>query len=685
MDISKIDPWVDSAPSNANTMSLRKLRQKMKKKKKKPWAYRQMAFRYQVGGGGLKKSLKKAVDHYKKGIKFGDPRCMNQLGYMYGKGAGVAVNEKLAFEYYQMSAFKGLGSAQHNLGSCYANGTYVEKNNTEAREWFNKAAAQGDEDAIKNLELLDEEEKAEEESQAQIRKEEKKAEEEKRQPQIMQEEPIKSERSRATISPTSTYVNNTKEGEIKDTKDLEIVPWIDDAPKNAKKMTLNKLRQKVKKKKLWAVGELGRRYKFGEGGVELSLEKAIDNYKKGTKLGDPVSMNQLGVRYAAGQGVVKNKKLAFEYYQMAALKGYDIAQSNLGSYYFHGAYVEQSNTKAREWFDRAAAQGQKEAIKCLKVLDENEKAEEENKAAIEEEKVEENESQPQIMQEEKIKSEIPSASASPSSKNIIDNEKIETKDTKDLEIVPWIDDAPTNSMTMTLNKLRHKVKKKKLWAMLEMGRRNEYGEGGVELSLEKAIDCYKKGIKLGDPRCMAQLGIMYEEGEGVAKNEKLAFEHYQMGALKGYDNAQYNLGACYYDGEYVEQSYTKAREWFNRAAAQGNEKAIKELKILDKKEKSEEEERQTQIMQEKEEKKEEKETKEEKATTPTTTVVTKKKHRLYCLNCRRPYTNQTKHMFRRCSMCCGRDAIFCGPLCQELTWPDHREECIRIGIILHNY
>ena len=122
--------------------------------------------------------------------------------------------------------------------------------------------------------------------------------------------------------------------------------------------------------------------------------------------------------------------------------------------------------------------------------------------------------------------------------------------------------------------------------------------------------------------------------------------------------------------------------------------AVKELKLLDEKEKAEEakktatgekeagekkakEKRQPQIMQEKEEK--------EEATTPSTTVVTKKKHRLYCLNCRRPYTNQTKHMFRRCGMCCGRDAIFCGPLCQQLTWPDHREECIRIGIILHNY
>merc|ERR1711865_494013 len=165
-----------------------------------------------------------------------------------------------------------------------------------------------------------------------------------------------------------------------------------------------------------------------------------------------------------------------------------------------------------------------------------------------------------------------------------------------------------------------------------------------------------------------------------------------MGALNGYDVAQWNLGASYCIGDYVEQSIIKAREWLNRATAQKNEGAIDLLKHLDEaeekraeeakkaqaiQEKQADEEKQAQIMQEKEEK--------EEATIPTTTVVTKKKHRLYCLNCSRPYTNQTKHMFRRCSMCCGLDAIFCGPLCQELTWPDHREECIRIGIILHNY
>ena len=47
-----------------------------------------------------------------------------------------------------------------------------------------------------------------------------------------------------------------------------------------------------------AMFEMGRRYKYGEDGAELSLEKAVDHYKKGIKLGDPSGMNDLGCRYA---------------------------------------------------------------------------------------------------------------------------------------------------------------------------------------------------------------------------------------------------------------------------------------------------------------------------------------------------------------------------------------------------
>ena len=44
-------------------------------------------------------------------------------------------------------------------------------------------------------------------------------------------------------------------------------------------------------------------------------------------------------------------------------------QFNLGVSYYQGQDVEQSYSKARKWWTKAAAQGQKEAIDGLKLLD----------------------------------------------------------------------------------------------------------------------------------------------------------------------------------------------------------------------------------------------------------------------------------------------------------------------------
>ena len=73
-------------------MRLNQIRQQSKKKK--PWAYRYLAERYNVGGRGLKSSFKKAIANYKKGATLGDPVCLKELGRLYQYGIGVTKNEK---------------------------------------------------------------------------------------------------------------------------------------------------------------------------------------------------------------------------------------------------------------------------------------------------------------------------------------------------------------------------------------------------------------------------------------------------------------------------------------------------------------------------------------------------------------------------------------------------------------
>ena len=259
MNSLQIDPWVDPAPSNANTMTLNKLRQFIKKKQ--PWAYRCLAKRYEIGGPGLKRSKKKTCENLEKGMKLGDPICMNEIGNYYVYHGEVDIHNgrqnynnrynlpqfaTKAFKHYQMGALKGFDVAQYNLGECYSNGVGVERSSSKAREWYNRAAAQYNEEAIENLRLLE------------IRhKRRTKATKEWLETKATKEEPNKT-KPKESEPPTSTNFDNSQEIEIKDTTDLEIVPWIDDAPKNVNRMTLKRLRHKVKNhiNKVWAINEL---------------------------------------------------------------------------------------------------------------------------------------------------------------------------------------------------------------------------------------------------------------------------------------------------------------------------------------------------------------------------------------------------------------------------------------------
>ena len=68
----------------------------------------------------------------------------------------------------------------------------------------------------------------------------------------------------------------------------------------------------------------------------------------------------------------------------------------------------------------------------------------------------------------------------------------------------------------------------------------------------------------------------------VLKRRKYAIsELFTLAAEQGLAKAQFNLGAIYANGDVVERSISSAHEWFTKAAAQGDKKAIEQLKRLD--------------------------------------------------------------------------------------------------------
>jgi TPR repeat protein len=74
--------------------------------------------------------------------------------------------------------------------------------------------------------------------------------------------------------------------------------------------------------------------------------------------------------------------------------------------------------------------------------------------------------------------------------------------------------------------------------------------------------------------------VLYDNGQGVPKNELEAIRWYRLSAEQGYDRAQYALGMKYFYGRGVSQSYTDAFRWYRSAAVQGHSFAQGRLALL---------------------------------------------------------------------------------------------------------
>ena len=69
------------------------------------------------------------------------------------------------------------------------------------------------------------------------------------------------------------------------------------------------------------------------------------------------------------------------------------------------------------------------------------------------------------------------------------------------------------------------------------------------------------------------LGVIYEQGKGVAKDPAAAAIWYRKAAESGDKVAQHNLGVLYRDGLGVERNEAEALTWFQKSADQGYAKA----------------------------------------------------------------------------------------------------------------
>ena len=86
-----------------------------------------------------------------------------------------------------------------------------------------------------------------------------------------------------------------------------------------------------------------------------------------------------------------------------------------------------------------------------------------------------------------------------------------------------------------------------------------------------ALKEWKPLAEAGDADAQYNLGVMYDNGEGVPQDYAEAVKWYRLAAEQGYAKAQTNLGFMYEKGQGVLQDNATAHMWYNVGAANGNE------------------------------------------------------------------------------------------------------------------
>lgn len=108
-------------------------------------------------------------------------------------------------------------------------------------------------------------------------------------------------------------------------------------------------------------------------------------------------------------------------------------------------------------------------------------------------------------------------------------------------------------------------------------RQHEYVE---EVRMSREVQMYLQLAQKGLMEAQFNLGVCYEQGDGVAQDFHQAVYWYRKAAEQGYDKAQLNLGLCVYNGYGVPADHAKAAELLRLAARNGNMYAQYNLAVL---------------------------------------------------------------------------------------------------------
>jgi TPR repeat protein len=238
--------------------------------------------------------------------------------------------------------------------------------------------------------------------------------------------------------------------------------------------------------------------------------------KGSAELGSSDAMNQVGLRYLAGEGVEKDEPQAAEWFRKAAEKANAAGAYNLAYSYAEGRGISQDRGQAAHWYTVAA---------------------ELNDAAI----------QPvAFLQLGKLH-----------------------RDGKGV----------AQDLTQARALFEKAAAQGNAEAALNLGDMYSAGVT-VPADAAKAATFYKQAADGGDARAAFAYGFVLEHGQGVSRDDAAAARYYAAAARQNHALAENNLGMMYAQGRGVARDDEQALKLFQAAAAQGNASAAQNAQAM---------------------------------------------------------------------------------------------------------
>ena len=294
-------------------------------------------------------------------------------------------------------------------------------------------------------------------------------------------------------------------------------------------------------------------------GVKINEERAVSLLRDAAYKGSSHAQDLLGEHYYVGQGVKKDTTKAFILFRIAA-SGDEVNRqtwTDLAIAYETGIGTKNNLVLAHRFYEMAADDGDPVAAEALKRLSAKANSVR-DQAQSAGDQAPSPSSSAEMVDECDRQAASPFDDTRPKGISGVSNNQIEP----DLAVPACrlaLNASPDNSRLL-----------------YELGR----ALPKTEKYYPEALSVYRRAADAGYAVAMNNLGIMYQNGNGVAKDVSEAIVWYQKAAAAGNSVGMYNLGAVYANGNGVSKDYTQAIAWYRKAADAGNPDGMNNLGVM---------------------------------------------------------------------------------------------------------